>query len=239
MNTNTAAGATLNRAGVIRIITVVAFTALQMTVFFIAAGDPTLVRGWIYFGLSLGYVLIMMLYIFIRHPEMVELVNERGKYKENTKWWDKLFMVFYTPVLFAMPALSGLDVSRFRWSETPFWLTWPGIALFIASGLLVHGAMIVNRHFETTVRIQDDREHSVVSTGPYGFIRHPGYLGMMGLNLAFPLITGSLWSLVPAGMIVLLLFLRTGLEDRMLRRELPGYDEYAHRVRHRLVPLIW
>ena len=234
-----ATGVKLNRSGIMRIITILAFTAFQAAAFFIAAGDPGYARGWIYFSVNVAYFIVMMLYFFLKHPELAELVNERGKFKPDNRWWDKLFMAVYTPVLLIMPVVAGLDAVRYLWSWIDDAWVWPGIALFIAAGLLVHRAMIVNRHFETGVRLQDDRGHAVVSTGPYSYIRHPGYLGMIGMFAAFPLIVGSAWSFVPVGLIAVFLLVRTTFEDRMLRAELAGYAEYAARVRYRLIPYVW
>jgi len=98
---------------------------------------------------------------------------------------------------------------------------------------------VENGYFEQFVRIQEERGHRVVSTGPYRFARHPGYLGAILGALATPLMLGSAWSFIPAGLICLLFVVRTGLEDRTLRRELPGYEEYTRHTRFRLVPLVW
>ena len=97
----------------------------------------------------------------------------------------------------------------------------------------------VNKHFEPTVRIQTERGHTVVDTGPYTIVRHPGYLAASLLVLGMPLALGSFWALIPAVISYLLLVVRTALEDRTLQDELPGYREYAERVRYRLIPGVW
>jgi len=99
--------------------------------------------------------------------------------------------------------------------------------------------MGVNPFFEKTVRIQSERGHRVIDTGPYSFVRHPGYLGFAGWILSTPLLLGSWWALIPAILSTVCLVVRTALEDRTLRMELAGYEEYIHRVRYRLVPGIW
>ena len=99
--------------------------------------------------------------------------------------------------------------------------------------------MVVNPFFEKTVRIQTDRGHRVVDTGPYAYVRHPGYVGFLGWILAAPLLLASVWAIVPALISVVGLVIRTALEDRTLRAELPGYPEYAARVRFRLIPGMW
>jgi protein-S-isoprenylcysteine O-methyltransferase Ste14 len=97
----------------------------------------------------------------------------------------------------------------------------------------------VNKFFEPTVRIQTDRGHTVIDSGPYALVRHPGYLAAGLLVLGLPLSLGSYWALVPAALSNVLLVVRTALEDRTLREELPGYKEYTQRVRYRLVPGVW
>lgn len=99
--------------------------------------------------------------------------------------------------------------------------------------------MITNRYFETTVRIQKDRGHQVIATGPYKIVRHPGYVGIILSVLSFSLIIGSLFSLIPAGIIILLFIVRTLLEDKTLHDELDGYPEYSKQVKYRLLPGIW
>ena len=99
--------------------------------------------------------------------------------------------------------------------------------------------MISNAYFTTTVRIQDERGHQVVSSGPYRFVRHPGYSGWGLGYLVTPPLLGSLWGLIAAGSICIAFVIRTAMEDRTLQEELPGYQEYAQRVRFRLIPGIW
>jgi protein-S-isoprenylcysteine O-methyltransferase Ste14 len=107
-------------------------------------------------------------------------------------------------------------------------------------GLALSGwAMIVNAYFSTAVRIQRERGHTVCRTGPYRFVRHPGYVGYMLQSLGIPLLLGSWWALLPGVTAMALMIIRTAFEDRMLQAELPGYPEYAREVRYRLVPGIW
>ena len=138
-----------------------------------------------------------------------------------------------------IPAVAGLDVGRYGWSGLDLIYVVPGFALFVLGAVLITWAMIVNRYFESTVRIQEDRDHEVVSTGPYIFVRHPGYLSGILWMSSIPLIIGSLYTLIPVMIYGAMMVLRTHLEDRTLRDELPGYSEYAERVKYRLVPWIW
>jgi len=99
--------------------------------------------------------------------------------------------------------------------------------------------MATNAHFESTVRIQKERGHQVCEAGPYRFVRHPGYGGMIFMYMGMPLILGSWWAFIPVFMIIMLVFIRTALEDRTLQRELSGYSEYARKTRFRLLPGVW
>jgi len=99
--------------------------------------------------------------------------------------------------------------------------------------------MVVNPHFEPTVRIQKDRDHKVITSGPYKVVRHPGYLAGILFTLSIPLIIGSVFTLIPSGIYCLLMIIRTSLEDKTLHKELDEYSEYAKRVRYRLFPEIW
>ena len=121
---------------------------------------------------------------------------------------------------------------------TSGWLI-PGAFLFAAAMSLIAWTLAVNRHAETTVRIQTDRGHAVVTTGPYRFVRHPMYAGAIVMYVTTPLIWGSGVALAISAAIIALLIWRTGMEDRTLQRELPGYSEYAARTRFRLAPGIW
>lgn len=135
--------------------------------------------------------------------------------------------------------IPALDLRR-GWSGPASWpMAAAGVTLFLAGDGMMTWAMAVNPFFEPVVRIQEERGHHVVSTGPYAFVRHPGYVGGTLFMVSQPLILGSRWGLVPAALGVLAMLGRTVIEDRLLQRELPGYAEYAARVRWRLVPGLW
>ncbi len=135
--------------------------------------------------------------------------------------------------------IPALDLRR-GWSAPAPWPTAAaGVALFLAGDGLMTWAMAVNPFFEPIVRIQQERGHHVISGGPYAFVRHPGYVGGALFMLSQPLLLGSRWGLLPAALAVIAMLGRTVMEDRVLQRELPGYAEYAARVRWRLVPGLW
>ena len=135
--------------------------------------------------------------------------------------------------------VAGLDV-RFGWSpQTPWLLSTVGLVVALIGQRLTVVAMRENRFFSAIVRIQRDRGHRVVDSGPYARVRHPGYTGAIIFALALPVMLGTMWAFVPSVITSLLLAVRTALEDGTLQRELEGYREYADRVRFRLVPGIW
>jgi protein-S-isoprenylcysteine O-methyltransferase Ste14 len=113
------------------------------------------------------------------------------------------------------------------------------LAVILASYAFSSWALIENRFFSSVVRIQKERDHQVVSSGPYRWVRHPGYAGALWLYLATPLFLDSVWAFIPAVLLMAVLVIRTRLEDRTLQEELDGYREYAQRVRYRLFPGIW
>ena len=113
------------------------------------------------------------------------------------------------------------------------------LAVITGSYIFTGWAVASNRFFSAVVRIQKERSHSVVTSGPYRFVRHPGYAGGIFFNPALPVMLGSIWALIPAGIVVIATVVRTALEDRILRNELEGYVDYARRVKHRLLPGIW
>ena len=139
----------------------------------------------------------------------------------------------------SIPIVAALDTRRFHWSTMTLGL-WPVGAFLFLGGIALSGwAMGTNPHFEGTVRIQKDRAHRVIESGPYRYIRHPGYLGLILWALGMPFALGSYWACAPAGFTAAYIVLRTALEDRFLRRNLAGYPDYAARVRSRLLPGIW
>jgi protein-S-isoprenylcysteine O-methyltransferase Ste14 len=135
--------------------------------------------------------------------------------------------------------VSGLDY-RNSWSdEFPAWVVVIAVELVLLGGLLALWAMAANRYFVGMVRIQTERGHKVISSGPYRYMRHPGYLGSIFYMLFTPLALGSLWGVLPALITVGVIFMRTYLEDKTLIDELDGYLAYTDQVRFRIIPGIW
>ncbi len=174
-----------------------------------------------------------------RHPG---LLAERANFEKNSdvKPWDKVLApLMALGIIFPLIIVAGLD-HRFKWSpEFPIWLNIIGFILCIFGYTFAAWALAENRFFSTMVRIQTDRGHVVCDSGPYRIVRHPGYAGSIPPLLGIVLALGSGWTLIPAAVAVIIIVIRTVLEDRTLQEELPGYREYAGRVRYRLVPGIF
>jgi protein-S-isoprenylcysteine O-methyltransferase Ste14 len=206
-------------------------------ILFLAAGKLNWLAGWAYLGLN---ALTQILSSFVLIPKRPDMLAERSQIREGTKEWDR----FFTPAIvifgtLAVLVTAGLD-ERFGWSApigTGLWVG--GLILAFCSQMFVLWAMVSNPFFSTIVRIQDDRGHSVTSSGPYHFVRHPGYLGSIIYNLVIPLVLGSSWTFIPALLTIALIIARTALEDSTLQAELSGYQEYTENVKHRLFPGIW
>jgi protein-S-isoprenylcysteine O-methyltransferase Ste14 len=213
-------------------------TAAFLAALFGGAGTFAWERGWIFVCLYMAGMASAAVVLRRLNPELLEA---RANWRRNkgTKLFDKVFMWLFFPLTLIQPAVAGMDAVRFRWSPLPVWLIYPGSAVFIAACAMVSWTFGVNRHAETTVRSESERGHTVVSTGPYRMVRHPMYVGLIGMYLSKPLILGSAWSLVPGAAIVLVVVWRTAMEDRTLRRELAGYEEFAARTRYRLLPGVW
>jgi protein-S-isoprenylcysteine O-methyltransferase Ste14 len=213
---------------------------LQTTVLFglsfVGAGTLDWPRAWIFLGVSLAMLFVNGILVLRYNPE---IVVERGRMHEGTKGFDWVFAVVFGAALILLQVVAGLDAVRFRWAPLPEWTLWLGVALLALGDIPVCAALCTNPHLETTVRIQQDRRHQVITTGPYRFVRHPMYAGMLLQLPATPLALGSAWALLPAGAALAAMVVRTALEDRMLERELAGYTAYARRTRYRLLPGIW
>lgn len=226
----------LTAAIVRRLLQLLIFIVIQAAILFGASGRVNWLMAWVYLGVYVGLIAVNALVLLPRDPE---LIAERGRVAENAKGWDRLIAVLYTLCSLTILAVAGLD-ARFGWTP-PFSLAIQVIALlFLLVGwALVSWAMASNRFFSSVVRIQTDRGHTVATGGPYRFVRHPGYVAGMISALATAVMLNSLWALIPTGLLIGLVVIRTALEDRALRNELDGYQAYTERVRHRLFPGIW
>ena len=195
-------------------------------------------QAWAYAVASILAFVISRLIVARINPD---LIAERARFMQakDTKPWDKILAPLLGLGSILILVAAGLD-RTYGWS-VPFSTVVNIIALIgIVTGYgFSSWALIENRFFSGTVRIQTERGHHVVFTGPYRMIRHPGYSGGLLGFVFIPLLLDSIWAFIPAILLVVVMVTRTALEDKTLQAELPGYKEYAEHVRYRLIPGIW
>ena len=227
----------LNRLGIRGIIVQSILLIVGLAVLFISAGTLNWTNAWVYVGLVLSYWLISTVVLALVNPWML---NERGSFvKKDIKSFERIWVIVFPLLTFGNLFVMGLDAVRFHWSFMPFWLTFLGVFMFVSATPFALWAMVVNRFFEWTARIQDDKHQYVCKSGPYRIVRHPGYSGLIFSILAYPLVLGSRWGFLLSSILTVMIVIRTAMEDRMLRMKLPGYVEYVKQVKYRLIPLVW
>lgn len=205
-------------------------------ILFICAGKTNYFQGWIF--LITNLITALMNFYTIRNEP--ELISERSKSGHGAKTWDKKILGISALIYLINIVIAGLDSGRFQWSPEFNWSLYVlGFILMIAGQVVFLSARKENKYFSSVVRIQTERGHIVCDTGLYKIIRHPGYIGIMISLSGFPLITGSLYSIITTFFSIILLIIRTRLEDETLKNELTGYIEYAEKTKYRFVPKIW
>ena len=223
-----------NRRRVVwKLLGVPVFLALFM---FLPAGTWAWPKGWLFILILVGVISAVLLVLQRVNPEVIVA---RSRIHKGTKRWDKMLLCLYFPAMSAVVVVAALDDSRFHWFPVPWWLCGIGYALLLTGIGVVTWAEAVNKFFEVTVRIQTEREHAVIDTGPYAIVRHPGYVGGIVHAMGMALALGSLWALIPAGVASVVLIVRTQWEDQTLQKELHGYREYAKRIGYKLIPCVW
>jgi protein-S-isoprenylcysteine O-methyltransferase Ste14 len=218
------------------VLQIVIYVVIMAAITFLVAGRWNWWMAWAYFVL---YGIAMVVAVLVV-PLDKQLVDERRKIKEDVKRWDKWLTAPLSWVYpFGMFILVALEMRFGQALRFPLWAQIAGLVALLLGQLLGTWAMAVNKFYGRFVRIQRERGHYVVSDGPYRFIRHPGYLGVIVGAFGTTFAIGSLWALVLSIVISVLLIVRTVLEDKVLLEELEGYEAYAQETRFRLVPGIW
>ena len=206
---------------------------------FLASGDWGWDLGWLYTGSMLLYTLISRMIAIRLHPGFAR-ERATASAMQDTKSWDKWIVpliALWLPLLAVL--IAGLD-QRLNWSAgLPDWVHWLGLGLLVFGYAVGTWAMAVNAYFSSHVRIQTDRGQTVISTGPYAIVRHPAYITGAIAMCGIPLLLDSLLAFPPIILLIVGIVIRTALEDKTLLAELPGYQEYAEKVRYRLVPGVW
>jgi len=196
-------------------------------------------QGWFYSVLIVVAGIGPRMWIEKKRPG---LMAERGKFgkSQNVKSWDKVLApLMAVSMSFPLVIVAGLD-HHFGWSPVfPTWLNILGFILIVSGYTFAGWAFTENRFFSTVVRIQTDRGHMVCDSGPYRIVRHPGYAGNVLALPGIVLALGSVWTIIPVIVALIIAAIRTALEDKTLKEELPGYRDYARRVRYRLIPFVF
>ena len=209
---------------------------LILALLLLSAGRWNYWQAWLYIVVN-GLLILSNLWLLRNSPD---LIDERLKPGAGMKRWDKIYFILSTPIGLLMLILAGLDAGRFGWTgPLPIWSYALFYALYLAGQALFIWAKTVNRYFSSVVRIQTDRGQQVCTSGPYHYVRHPGYLGALIYTLTGGLVLGSIYAVIPQLFWTALLVIRTDKEDRLLQAELPGYSDYVKAVRYRLIPGIW
>lgn len=204
---------------------------------FLAAGTVLWPAGWIYLILLYGWLFIGILLLLKYNPGLLaERINVSPP---NQKAWDKVFVALLDLFLFALLVLMPLDAVRFHWSWMPLWLQVVGAIALVISFVLMSLVFRENSYLSATVRVQEERGQTVITTGPYHYVRHPMYASGLFMFLGTPLLLGSWYGVLLTLLFLPALIVRAVLEERTLLRELPGYGAYMTQVKYRLIPYVW
>ena len=205
---------------------------------FIPAGTVGWLAGWVFIAIFIGFNLLVVHMLARDDPELLE-ERMSSPIQKDQPLWDKVLVSVFLPLYVGWSILMALDAVRFGWSEVPVWLQVLGALGLLLSFYVVYLTFRENAYLATVAKLQKERGQSVVSTGPYQYVRHPMYSGMLIFFPATALLLGSWWGLLVSPVLMTLLVVRTILEDRMLKRGLEGYTEYTRTVKYRLIPRIW
>ena len=203
---------------------------------FLPAGTWRWTPGWIFVAFLVVAYGVAALILLKVNPA---IYRARSRVQPGTRRWDRILLALMLPAMVAEIPLATLDAGRMGWSHVPDAVVVLGYVLLAAGIAFGAWPQAVNRFFEPGVRLQREREQTVITTGPYALVRHPGYLAALLTFAGIPLALASWWALLPAGWASAVLIVRTRWEDALLHAELQGYADYAARVRYRLVPGLW
>ena len=220
-----------------------ALTAIYILIFpvliLLLAGDWLWIEGWVFDIWFIALCATTITYLYLRNPELL-----KERYKQpgtgNQKGWDRYVVMGLVVGFIVWIVIMPLDAKRFGWSAGfPLWVKLIGGAFLVLSFILFFRSYADNSFVSPLVRIQTDRKQTVVSTGVYGFVRHPMYLAGLLLFIGTPMLLGSACGLLVGLLLCFLLAGRIIGEERMLVKELEGYTDYRKKVKYRLIPFIW
>jgi len=205
---------------------------------FLAAGTLTWIAGWVYLGLFMIFTVTLSLWLAKNNPG---LLSERmtGIGKGDQKSWDKVWYVITFIVFVGWLAFMGFDAVRFKWSHIPLWIQAIGALMLIGSFYVFFVTFRENSFLSPAIRVQEDRGQTVITTGPYHYVRHPMYAALLLFIPGTALLLGSGFGALFGILVIIAAGWRATQEERTLRDELQGYDAYMHEVKYRLIPYVW
>ncbi len=216
----------------------IALFAVFALVLFLSAGTVFWLAGWVFLLLFFAADAALAVWLLRHDPGLLkERMSGFGKPGEPT--WDKVFFVVLQIFFVAWFVLMPLDAVRFRWSQVPAWLQVVGAMLLVVSFYLFFLTFRENPYASPAVRVQTERGQTVITTGPYRYVRHPLYAAVIPFGIGIPLLLGSWYGLLMALIFIVALALRAVQEERVLQAELPGYAEYLAQVKYRFIPHVW
>jgi protein-S-isoprenylcysteine O-methyltransferase Ste14 len=207
-----------------------------LAIVFLPVGHLDWSPGWFFLVFLIVVYGISALVLWRVNPV---IYRARSRFQSGTKRWDCILLAVMLPAMVAEIPVATFDAGRMFWSVVPPSIVVLGYVLIAAGIALGAWAQAVNRFFEPGVRIQRERGQLVITSGPYKFVRHPGYVSAIIIFAGVPLSLASWWALIPAAFASAILIVRTSWKDALLRAELDGYSDYARRIRFRLLPGIW
>ncbi len=204
---------------------------------FVPAGTWAWPAGWIYLVLFIGFYIAVTAWLYRHNPGLMQERLHLGT--ADQQGWDKLLFPLLLVFPFAWLIFIALDAARFHWSPVPIWLQAVGGAILLCSFYLIFIAFRENSYASPVVRIQAERGQAVISTGPYHYVRHPMYSGIVVFAIGSPLLLGSGYGVLGGLLFIAILARRAVMEERTLRESLPGYAAYMAQVRYRFIPWVW
>jgi protein-S-isoprenylcysteine O-methyltransferase Ste14 len=220
------------------LLAMIAEFAVLGALFFVPAGTVLWPTAWVFMAIFFGFQLALVGMLAREDPELLE-ERMSSPIQREQPLWDKAIAAAFLLIGIAWLILMPLDAVRFGWSEVPDWLQILGALGLVLSLYVVFLTFKENAYLTPVVKLQHEKGQSVVSTGPYRYVRHPMYSAMVVFFPSIALLLGSWVGLAFSSALIGLFVLRTILEDRMLRADLAGYSEYAQIVKHRLIPRVW
>jgi protein-S-isoprenylcysteine O-methyltransferase Ste14 len=217
--------------------TIVLFFVFALALF-VPADTIAWPAGWIFLGLFFGFFLAVNAWLFKHNPE---LLQERTRFlgTSDQRGWDKVLFPLLELLCLLWLIIMALDAVRFHWSQIPAWLRVSGAVILLCSFYLLWMVFWENSYLSPVVRIQKERAQTVISTGPYHYVRHPMYCAIIIFVAGTALLLGSWFGLLFGLILVVVLAWRAVLEERTLRQELPGYAAYMAQVKYRFIPYLW